>query len=51
LDKAYPPLLGGLGVMIAGLAAGMLGIGTGVFKVTVLGATVGAIVGEKSSAN
>ncbi len=29
------PLLGGLGMMIAGLAAGMLGIGAGAFKVTV----------------
>ncbi len=29
------PLLGGLGMFIAGLAAGMLGIGAGAFKVTV----------------
>lgn len=29
------PLLGGLGMMVAGLAAGMLGIGAGAFKVTV----------------
>jgi uncharacterized membrane protein YfcA len=32
---AERPLLGGLGMMIAGLAAGMLGIGAGAFKVTV----------------
>ena len=29
------PILGGLGMMVAGLAAGMLGIGAGAFKVTV----------------
>ncbi len=29
------PLLGGLGMMVAGFAAGMLGIGAGAFKVTV----------------
>ncbi len=29
------PVLGGLGMMVAGLAAGMLGIGAGAFKVTV----------------
>ena len=33
--KAEHPLLGGLGMMMAGLAAGMLGIGAGAFKVTV----------------
>lgn len=33
--QAHRPLLGGLGMMIAGLAAGMLGIGAGAFKVTV----------------
>ena len=33
--RAECPLLGGLGMMIAGLAAGMLGIGAGAFKVTV----------------
>ena len=32
---AQHPLLGGVGMMIAGLAAGMLGIGAGAFKVTV----------------
>jgi len=32
---AERPLLGGLGMMVAGLAAGMLGIGAGAFKVTV----------------
>lgn len=32
---AERPLLGGLGMMMAGLAAGMLGIGAGAFKVTV----------------
>lgn len=33
--RADRPLLGGLGMMVAGLAAGMLGIGAGAFKVTV----------------
>jgi uncharacterized membrane protein YfcA len=33
--KANHALLGGLGMFIAGLAAGMLGIGAGAFKVTV----------------
>jgi uncharacterized membrane protein YfcA len=33
--RAEHPLLGGLGMMVAGLAAGMLGIGAGAFKVTV----------------
>jgi uncharacterized membrane protein YfcA len=33
--SADRPLLGGLGMMVAGLAAGMLGIGAGAFKVTV----------------
>jgi uncharacterized membrane protein YfcA len=33
--QADRPLLGGVGMMIAGLAAGMLGIGAGAFKVTV----------------
>jgi uncharacterized protein len=33
--QADRPLLGGLGMMAAGLAAGMLGIGAGAFKVTV----------------
>lgn len=33
--KARHPLLGGLGMLVAGLAAGMLGIGAGAFKVTV----------------
>ena len=33
--RAECPLLGGVGMMIAGLAAGMLGIGAGAFKVTV----------------
>ena len=33
--KADHALLGGLGMLIAGLAAGMLGIGAGAFKVTV----------------
>lgn len=33
--RACRPLLGGLGMMVAGLAAGMLGIGAGAFKVTV----------------
>ncbi len=32
---AQRPLLGGLGMAVAGLAAGMLGIGAGAFKVTV----------------
>ena len=32
---AERPVLGGLGMMIAGIAAGMLGIGAGAFKVTV----------------
>ncbi len=32
---ASRPLLGGMGMMVAGLAAGMLGIGAGAFKVTV----------------
>jgi uncharacterized protein len=32
---ANHPLLGGLGMFIAGLAAGMLGIGAGAFKVTI----------------
>jgi uncharacterized protein len=30
------PLIGGMGMLIAGLAAGMLGIGAGAFKVTVM---------------
>jgi uncharacterized protein len=34
--KAEHPILGGLGMMVAGLAAGMLGIGAGAFKVTVM---------------
>jgi uncharacterized membrane protein YfcA len=34
--KAEHPIIGGLGMMVAGLAAGMLGIGAGAFKVTVL---------------
>ena len=34
--KAERPILGGLGMMVAGLAAGMLGIGAGAFKVTVM---------------
>jgi uncharacterized membrane protein YfcA len=33
--RADHPLLGGLGMMVAGVAAGMLGIGAGAFKVTV----------------
>jgi uncharacterized protein len=33
--RADRPLLGGLGMMVAGVAAGMLGIGAGAFKVTV----------------
>ena len=33
--KVNHPLLGGIGMFIAGLAAGMLGIGAGAFKVTV----------------
>jgi uncharacterized membrane protein YfcA len=33
--RAEHPFLGGLGMMVAGLAAGMLGIGAGAFKVTV----------------
>jgi uncharacterized protein len=33
--KVQKALLGGLGMLIAGLAAGMLGIGAGAFKVTV----------------
>lgn len=33
--RADHPILGGLGMMVAGLAAGMLGIGAGAFKVTV----------------
>lgn len=33
--RADHPLLGGLGMMVAGLAAGMLGIGAGAFKVTI----------------
>ena len=33
--RARSPLIGGLGMMVAGLAAGMLGIGAGAFKVTV----------------
>ncbi len=33
--RADHPLFGGLGMMVAGLAAGMLGIGAGAFKVTV----------------
>jgi len=33
--RARRPLFGGLGMMVAGLAAGMLGIGAGAFKVTV----------------
>lgn len=33
--KATNALLGGLGMLVAGLAAGMLGIGAGAFKVTV----------------
>ncbi len=33
--RADRPILGGLGMMVAGLAAGMLGIGAGAFKVTV----------------
>lgn len=33
--KADNAVLGGLGMMVAGLAAGMLGIGAGAFKVTV----------------
>ncbi len=34
--RAEHPILGGLGMMVAGLAAGMLGIGAGAFKVTVM---------------
>jgi uncharacterized protein len=33
--QADHPILGGFGMMVAGLAAGMLGIGAGAFKVTV----------------
>ncbi len=33
--KVYRAFLGGLGMLVAGLAAGMLGIGAGAFKVTV----------------
>jgi uncharacterized membrane protein YfcA len=33
--KVYNALLGGAGMLVAGLAAGMLGIGAGAFKVTV----------------
>ncbi len=33
--RADHPLLGGMGMMVAGLAAGMLGIGAGAFKVTI----------------
>ncbi len=33
--RADHPIVGGLGMMVAGLAAGMLGIGAGAFKVTV----------------
>lgn len=33
--QAARPILGGLGMMVAGLAAGMLGIGAGAFKVTI----------------
>jgi uncharacterized protein len=33
--RANHPLLGGLGMMVAGVAAGMLGIGAGAFKVTI----------------
>jgi uncharacterized membrane protein YfcA len=33
--RADHPVLGGMGMMVAGLAAGMLGIGAGAFKVTV----------------
>jgi uncharacterized membrane protein YfcA len=33
--KVYHAILGGLGMLVAGLAAGMLGIGAGAFKVTV----------------
>jgi uncharacterized membrane protein YfcA len=33
--QAHRPVLGGVGMMVAGLAAGMLGIGAGAFKVTV----------------
>ena len=33
--RAERPILGGMGMMVAGLAAGMLGIGAGAFKVTV----------------
>jgi uncharacterized membrane protein YfcA len=33
--RADHPLLGGLGMMVAGVAAGMLGIGAGAFKVTI----------------
>ena len=33
--RADRPILGGMGMMVAGLAAGMLGIGAGAFKVTV----------------
>jgi uncharacterized protein len=33
--RARHPLLGGFGMLVAGLAAGMLGIGAGAFKVTV----------------
>jgi hypothetical protein len=35
LYRADRPILGGMGMMVAGLAAGMLGIGAGAFKVTV----------------
>jgi hypothetical protein len=34
--RAEHPIMGGLGMMVAGLAAGMLGIGAGAFKVTVM---------------
>jgi uncharacterized membrane protein YfcA len=34
--KAERPILGGMGMMVAGVAAGMLGIGAGAFKVTVM---------------
>jgi len=33
--RADRPILGGMGMMVAGIAAGMLGIGAGAFKVTV----------------
>jgi uncharacterized protein len=35
LYRADRPILGGMGMMVAGVAAGMLGIGAGAFKVTV----------------